>query len=113
MFLEEKQDGKIKGQTVAVVNKKFTYIPKEDSSSPTVSTESILLTSIVNADKNRDIVVINIPNTFIHTRIQEEKNMEIIKLCGVWVNILCKISPNYNPYVTRDKKGVKNFLVRC
>ena len=36
--------------------------------------------------------------------------MAIIKLCGVLVGILCKISPKYKTYVTRDNRGVKHLL---
>ena len=43
MYLKEKRDGKIKGRTVAGGNKQRDYIPKEDASSPTVATESVLL----------------------------------------------------------------------
>ena len=39
MFIKEKRDGKIKGRTVAGGNKQYSYIPKEDASSPTVATE--------------------------------------------------------------------------
>ena len=38
--------------------------------------------------------------------------MAIIKLCRFLVDILCKISTTYRPYVTTDKKGIKQFLVR-
>ena len=37
--------------------------------------------------------------------------MEIIKLRGVLVEILRIFSPKYKPYLTRNKKGVKQFLV--
>ena len=38
--------------------------------------------------------------------------MAIIKICGILVDILRNILSTYNPYVTRYKKGVKQFLVR-
>ena len=60
---------------------------------PTVSTESILLSIIVDAEENRDMVVIDIPNVFIQTRVKEKRDIEIIKIRGVLVEILCKISP--------------------
>ena len=37
---------------------------KEESSSPTVSTESVLLTSIIDAQEGREVAVIDIPNAF-------------------------------------------------
>jgi hypothetical protein len=51
MFLKQKRDGKIKGRTVAEGNKQRDYISKEDASSPTVTTESVLLTCIIDAEE--------------------------------------------------------------
>ena len=53
MFLKEKRDGKIKGRTVAGGNKQRDYISKEDSSSPTIATESVLLSCITDAEEGR------------------------------------------------------------
>jgi len=114
MFLKEKRDGKIKGRTVAGGNKQRGYIAKEDASSPTVATESVLLTCIVDAEEDRDVAIIDIPNAFVQTRVEDEKDMAIIKLRGVLVDILVGIAPDvYGPYVTEDKKGVKQLLVQC
>jgi hypothetical protein len=76
MFLKEKRDGKIKGRTVAGGNKQRDYISsKEDASSPTVATESVLLLScIIDAEEERDVAVIDIPNAFIQTRVEDEKD---------------------------------------
>jgi hypothetical protein len=49
MFLKQKRDGNIKGRTVAGGNKQRDYISKEDSSSPTVATEAVLLSCINDA----------------------------------------------------------------
>ena len=46
-------------------------------------------------------------------RLFKKKDMEIIKLRGILVDILCKISSYYKAYVTRSKRGVKQFLLRC
>jgi hypothetical protein len=114
MFLKQKRDGKIKGRTVAGGNKQRGYIPKEDASSPTVATESVLLSCIIDAEEGRDVAVIDIPNAFIQTRVEDEKDMAFIKIRGVLVDILVEIAPEvYGPYVTTDKKGVKQLLVQC
>jgi hypothetical protein len=113
MFLKKKRDGKIKGRTVAGGNKQQDYITKEESSSPTVATESVLLTSIIDAEEGRDVAVIDIPNAFIQTQIENEKDMAVIKICGVLVDMLMKIAPDvYGPYVTTDKKGVKQLILQ-
>ena len=65
MFLKENKNGDIKGITVAGGNKQRDFISKEDSRSPTVSTEAVLLSCIIDAEEERDVAVINIPNAFI------------------------------------------------
>jgi hypothetical protein len=100
---------------VAGGNKQRDYISKEDASSPTVATESVLLSCIIDAEEERDVTVIDIPNAFIQTRVEDEKDiMAIIKICGVLVDILVEISPDaYKSYATTDKKGVRQLLVQC
>jgi hypothetical protein len=51
MFLKQKRDGNIKGRTVAGGNKQRYCISKEDASLPTVATESVLLSCIIDADE--------------------------------------------------------------
>jgi hypothetical protein len=78
LFLKEKRDtGKIKGRTVAGGNKQRDYISKEEASSPTVATGSVLLTCIIDAEEGRDVAVIDIPNAFIQTKIENEKDMSV------------------------------------
>ena len=46
---------------------------KEEASSPTAFTESIILTSIVNSRERRDVATVNIPNAFVQTVITDAK----------------------------------------
>ena len=114
LFLKEKCSGEIKGRTMAGGNKQRDYISKEDASSPTVATESVLLTCIVDAEEGRDVAVINIPNAFIQTQVEDEKDMAFIRIHGVLVDILLDIAPDvYEPYVMMDRKGNKQLIVQC
>ena len=114
MFLKEKRTGEIKGRTVAGGNKQRDFISKEEASSPTVATESVPLSCIIDAEEKRDVAVVDIPNAFIQTRIEDEQDMAIIKIRGILVDMLLDIAPNiYSPYVTMDKKGVKQLIVQC
>ena len=58
---------------------------------------------------------IDVPNVFIQTRVEDEKDMAFMKIRGVLiVDILVGIAPEmYKHYVTRDKKGVPQSLVQC
>jgi hypothetical protein len=93
MFLKLKRDGNIKGRTIAGGNKQRDYISTEYASSPTVATESVLLSCIIDAEEHRDVAVVDIPNAFVQTRVENEKDMAFIKIQGILVDILVEISP--------------------
>jgi hypothetical protein len=65
MFLKQKRDGKIKGRTVAGEKNQRDYISKEDASSSTVATESVLLLCIIDTKEERDVTVVDMPNAFV------------------------------------------------
>ena len=73
ILMKQKHSREIKGRTVAGGNKQCDYIDKEDASSPTVATESVILTSIIDAVEQREMAVINIPHAFIHSPGQKQK----------------------------------------
>jgi hypothetical protein len=96
-----------------VEKKQCNYISKEDASSPTVATEAVLLACIIDANEGRDVTVFNIPNAFVQTCVEKEKDMAFIKIRGVLVDILVEIAPDvYKSYVSRDKKGMMQLLVQ-
>jgi hypothetical protein len=58
--------------------------------------------------------VVDIPNAFVQTRVENKKDMAFIKISGVLVDILVEIAPDvYKSYVSGDKKGMKQLLVQC
>ena len=69
MFLKKKIDGAIKSRAVAGGNKQRDYISKEYMSSPTVVTEAVLLSFIIDAEEERYVPVIDTPNAFIQTQV--------------------------------------------
>lgn len=114
LFLKKKRSGLVKGRTVAGGNAQRNYISKEEASSPTVSTEAVLLTCIIEAKENRDVATIDIPNAFIQTRVEREQDRAIIRITGILVDMLQKIAPGvYDDYVTTNKNGDKELLSEC
>jgi hypothetical protein len=114
MFIKQKRDGKIKRRTVARGNKQCDYISKEDASSPTVATEAVIFSCIIDVKERRYVAVVCIPKVFVQTRVEKEKDTDFIKIRGVLVDILVGIAPDvYTSYVSRDKKGMKQLLVQC
>ena len=69
MFLTEKKTKEIKGRLAYNGKPTRDWISREDKSSPTAHTESILLTSGIDAMEGRDMMTLDIPNAFIHAHV--------------------------------------------
>eukprot|EP00957_Ditylum_brightwellii_P022285 1681679-Ditylum_brightwellii.AAC.1 len=61
MFLTKKRCGRIKGQRCADRRKQCSYIPKDDTSAPTVAIESLMLSCFIDAKEGRDVATVDIP----------------------------------------------------
>jgi hypothetical protein len=86
MFIGQKRTGETKARMVAGGNTQRGHVTKEKSSSPTVSPKAVLLISIVDACEGRDIAVVDIPNAFIQTRVDDAKDRVMIRITGVIVD---------------------------
>ena len=79
---------------------------REDSARPTVSLESIFLTSIIDAKEGRDVMTADIPNAFIQAHmppIEDGKARVVIKITGVLVDLLVNIASKiYGPHVVYE-----------
>jgi len=110
IFVEQKRDGLIKARKVIGGNKQRDYITKEDVSSPTATAEAVMLTCVIDAQEDRDILVIDIPNAFVQTVVNEEdaEHHVIVHIRGPLVDILVSIAPDvYGPYVSMNKSRQK------
>ena len=79
---------------------------KEETSSPTVYLENIMLTSVIDAKEDRDLVTIDIPNFFIQTPIDRKTVEEkiIMNLKGLLVDILVHVDlVKFGPNVFYEK----------
>jgi hypothetical protein len=52
-------------------DKQHDYITKEDVSSPTVTAEAVMLTYVIDAQEDRDVAVVDIPNAFVQTVVSK------------------------------------------
>ena len=80
---------------------------------PTVSTKSVLLVCIVDTEEHQYVATVDIPNAFVQIQIEDYKDMSIIKIRVVLVDIMLEIYPYvYGTYVTTDLKFVKQIIVQ-
>jgi hypothetical protein len=105
MFLKMKSSGEIKGRGCADGRKQRDYMTKEDTSSPTVSTEALILSCMIDAMEGRDVATADIPGAFLQT--DYTKGDTHLRLEGEMVTLLEKIDPGYSKYVFTNKKGKK------
>ena len=73
IFITEKRNRYIKARKVADGSKQRTYggYNKANGSSPTVTTEIIFFTRVVDAREGRAVVVLDIVNAFLHAHNDE------------------------------------------
>jgi hypothetical protein len=101
IFVKRKQDGTFKSQQISG-NKQRGFVTMEDASSPTVSSEAVMLTCVVDANENR---------LFVQTVVEDKKDRTFICIHGPLVDILVSIAPSvYGPYVADGKNGKKQLM---
>ena len=103
MFLERKRTGTVKGRLVADGSKQRDYIQEGAAASPTVMTESVLITAAIEATEGRDVAVIDLPGAFLNAHMDEVVHMV---LRGKLAELMVKFAPQiYRKYVTLGVKG--------
>ena len=99
MFLKEKRDSTIKGWGYADGSRQRLYMAKYQTSSPTISNESLFLTLTIDTKEGRDVATCDIPGAFIQTDMPKGADKVHIKLDGSMVELLAKINPQlYQKY---------------
>jgi hypothetical protein len=100
IFLTEKRDETIKARVCANGSTQRAYIAREEASSPTAASEAILITGVIDAKQNRDVMKLDIPNAFVQTEISLDGDKIIMQIRGQLVDILLELCPGvYNDYV--------------
>ena len=99
MFLKKRR-GQIKGRVCADGRKQRLHTPKDDASSPTVATESVLLSCVIDAKECRDVATVDIPGAFMQGDQDETVHM---RLEGTLAELLTKCDPKlYRQYVIKE-----------
>eukprot|EP00957_Ditylum_brightwellii_P185371 14115004-Ditylum_brightwellii.AAC.1 len=82
IFQTEKLDKTIKVRACTNGSMQRTYIAREEAASPTATTEAILITGVIEAKQQRDIMMLDIPNAFIQTPVPQAGDKIIMKIRG-------------------------------
>ena len=102
MFLKRKRCGKVKGRGCADGRKQRKYTDPADAASPTVATESVFLTMVIDALEDRDVAIVDIPGAFMQVDMDDEE--VIMRLTGKMVELLIEIDPEmYRPHLIYER----------
>ena len=88
--IKEKRCGPIKERTVADGRCQRNYISKEDGSSPTVGTESLFLSLVIDAHEGRYVVTADAIGAFLLANMEE---FTVVKIDGPMVSYLVRVNP--------------------
>ena len=101
MFLKRKRCGKVKGRGCADGRKQRACITREESTAPTVSTEAVFLTAVIDALESREVAVLDVPGAFMQADIDE---LVHVRFTGEMVSMLLNIDNDmYSEYVVTEK----------
>ncbi|GAX20129.1 hypothetical protein FisN_17Lu131 [Fistulifera solaris] len=104
-LVTKKRDGRIKGRTVADGSVQKNLYEKSQTASPTVSTDSLLLSLIVDAHEGRDVAIADVVGAYLKANM---KDFTLLKFTGESVDIMCKMNPKYEAFVAVE--GGKRVL---
>ncbi len=106
-FVIEKRDGRIKARAVADGKTQKRY-SEEETYSPTVKLESIMLSSLIDAYEQRDVITIDIKGAFLKAKVPEDMEL-VVKMDEELADLFCELNPALNEI--RDENGV--LYLRC
>ena len=109
IFLKQKRCGRFKARTCADGRPQRLLYAKHESSSPTIRTESVILTSVIDAAGRRDVGIYDIPGAFLNVRLEETVH---IKVRGELARMLIQIDPErYAPFAIYESGHLVIYLL--
>jgi hypothetical protein len=97
--IKEKRCGKIKGRTVADGRPQKGLYTKEETTSPTVSTDALMMSILIEAWEQRDVATADVAGAYLKAEFED---FVVLRIEGESVNIMCRVSEHYNKFVVYE-----------
>ena len=78
------------------------YADKSETTSPTVSTDALMVTNIVDAHESRDIATADIAKAYLKADMDD---FVIIRFMGESVRILCELNPEHERFIAIENRS--------
>ena len=95
-LIKEKRSGKLKGRTCADGRSQRSKYTKEETTSPTVSTDALMISLMIDAKERRDVATADVEGAYLHADMED---FVLLKLVGEAVDIMCQVNPKYENFV--------------
>ena len=105
--IKEKRCGKIKGRTCADGRPQRNLYEKTETSSPTASSDAILLTLVIDALERRDVATADVAGAYLNADMED---YVLMRLVGDDVGLMCDVNPTYKSYVTNERNKPVLYL---
>ena len=109
-LIKEKQNGILKGRTVADGRGHRGKVPKEKSASPSLHLDSFIILLIIDAFEGRDVGLFDVPGAFLQALFPYDKFI-VLKFEGEFVDIMIECNPIFSSEV-RMENGKKVLYIR-
>lgn len=108
-FLSGKCDSWIKGHNCLDGRPEWEHIKPEEASSPTANTDSVFITSAIDASEKRDIAFIDFPNAYLNAKNDRKV---VMRVKGLVAKMLVAVEPMlYRKYIVYNNKGCPELYV--
>ena len=97
--IKEKRCGKIKGRTVADGRAQKGLYGKEKTASPTVSTDALMMSILIDAWEKRDVATADVSGAYLRADMTD---FTILRIEGEEVHILCQVHEKYRNFVVME-----------
>jgi len=95
-YIFGQRSSKLKGRTCADGRSQRFKYTKEETTSPTVSTDALMISLKINAKEQRDVAMADVEGAYLHADVED---FVLLKLVGEAVDIICQVNPKYEKFV--------------
>ena len=99
-LVTKKRNGTVKGRACANGKKQRRYISKEEVTSPTVQLESLMLSILIDSYEGRNVATADVKGAYL---LSDMKDFVVVRVHGEALNIMLKVQPEYNKFLTVEK----------
>jgi Reverse transcriptase (RNA-dependent DNA polymerase) len=98
-LIKEKRCGKLKARLCADGRRQRTLYSKEETTSPTISINGLLLSMMIDAKEQRDVATADVQGAYLNGLMDD---FVLVRITGVTVDVLCAANHIYKQFITTE-----------